>query len=88
MKKFNFTHTLRQISTTPHNPRGALTWGDYLNPGDLLHPTDAGMRVIADMVVNLLQQTATGLALEPYGAADEALGREPLAEPMYLGAHC
>lgn len=46
------------------------------------------MRVIADMVVNLLQQTATGLALEPYGAADEALGREPLAEPMYLGAHC
>lgn len=52
---------------------------------DFMHPIDPGMRAICDTVVNLLQQTAMGLLMRPYGRADKELAAEPLPPPMYPG---
>lgn len=53
---------------------------------DYMHPIDPGMRAICDMVVNLLQQTAMGLLMRPYGRADKELAADALPPPMYPGA--
>jgi hypothetical protein len=52
---------------------------------DFMHPIDPGMRAVCDMVVNLIQTTATSLLMRPYGHADKALFRAPLPPPMYPG---
>jgi hypothetical protein len=52
---------------------------------DFMHPEDPGMRVISDMVVNLVQQTALGLLLQPYSGMDKKVLQEPLAPPMHPG---
>jgi len=70
--------------STPH--RGGFNWTDYMWDFDFMHPIDPGMRVICDMVVNLMQQTAMSLLLHPYGHADRELAKDPLPPPMYPGA--
>ncbi|GFR42716.1 hypothetical protein Agub_g3640 [Astrephomene gubernaculifera] len=47
------------------------------------HPGDHGHKVMADLAVHLLQRTALGLLVEPYGPADVEAVQEPLPEPMY-----
>ncbi|KAG2434505.1 hypothetical protein HYH02_012172 [Chlamydomonas schloesseri] len=49
------------------------------------HPGDHGHKVMADLMVHLVQRTAVGLLLEPFGAPDAEAITEPLPEPMYDG---
>lgn len=50
---------------------------------DFMHPIDAGMKVISDMVANLFQQTAMSLLMHPFGVQDKELLYEPLPVPMH-----
>lgn len=52
---------------------------------DYMHPIDPGMAVVSDMVVNLIQQTATGLLFNPLGRVDRELLQESLPPPMHAG---
>ncbi len=67
---------------------GQARRGDFSKymKSDRIHPNDSGHKVMADMIVHLLQEAAVGLALWPLAPQDEetALGRLP--EPMYPGA--
>ncbi|KXZ51888.1 hypothetical protein GPECTOR_11g322 [Gonium pectorale] len=49
------------------------------------HPGDAGHKVMADLAVHLLQRTALGLLMEPFGQQDAEAAAEPLPPPMYPG---
>ncbi|GIL78985.1 hypothetical protein Vretifemale_8390, partial [Volvox reticuliferus] len=49
------------------------------------HPGDHGHKIMADLAVNLIQQVALGLMLEPYGHEDEDVVWEELPDPMYEG---
>ncbi|GIL55251.1 hypothetical protein Vafri_10837 [Volvox africanus] len=48
-----------------------------------IHPGDQGHRIMADLAVYLIQQTAVGMLLRPFGAEDEEAFLEALPEPMY-----
>ena len=50
---------------------------------DFMHPIDPGMKAINDMVVNLIQQTAMSLLMNPFGPMDRELLKEPLPKPMH-----
>jgi UDP-glucose:glycoprotein glucosyltransferase len=63
------------------NGRGGKSWGDFMGP-DRLHPSDLGHKVMADLVVYLLQQTAVDLALHP-ASRDDVISSMP--PPMYSG---
>ena len=43
------------------------------------------LQVIADIVVNLFQETAIDLAFVPFGPRDEALLAEELPPPVFAG---
>lgn len=49
------------------------------------HPGDRGHKIMADLVVYMMQQVALGLLLHPLSKADAAVLAEPLPEPMYPG---
>ncbi|KXZ51884.1 hypothetical protein GPECTOR_11g319 [Gonium pectorale] len=49
------------------------------------HPGDAGHKVMADLAIHLLQRTALGLLMEPFGQQDAEAAAEPLPPPMYPG---
>ncbi|GIM03448.1 hypothetical protein Vretimale_8227 [Volvox reticuliferus] len=48
-----------------------------------IHPGDQGHRIMADLAVYLIQQTALGMLLRPFGPEDEEAFMEPLPDPMY-----
>eukprot|EP00877_Chromochloris_zofingiensis_P007869 jgi/Chrzof1/3335/Cz12g21090.t1 len=58
-------------------------WTDFMWDSDFMHPIDAGMKVISDMVANLFQQTAMSLLMHPFGVQDKELLYEPLPVPMH-----
>jgi hypothetical protein len=60
------------------------SWGEFL-ADDRLHPNDAGHRLMADMVVYMLQQTAIDLLTHPLTPTEIAASREPLPPPMFNG---
>jgi UDP-glucose:glycoprotein glucosyltransferase len=60
-------------------------WADFL-ADDRLHPNDRGHKIMADMVVFLLQQTAVDLLTHPMSIAEAAASRMPLLPPMFEGA--
>ncbi|GLC42202.1 hypothetical protein PLESTM_001303100 [Pleodorina starrii] len=50
------------------------------------HPGDSGHKMIADLAVHLIQETALGLMTNPVRQAEEEAWGRPLADPpMYLG---
>ncbi|KAG2482486.1 hypothetical protein HYH03_018593 [Edaphochlamys debaryana] len=49
------------------------------------HPGDAGHRMMADLAVFLMQETALDLLLDPMTPEEEAELRRPLPGPMYPG---
>ncbi|KAG2491956.1 hypothetical protein HYH03_009688 [Edaphochlamys debaryana] len=49
------------------------------------HPGDAGHRMLGDLLVGLMQDTALGLALEPIDEAEDAAWREALPQPIHPG---
>jgi phospholipase/lecithinase/hemolysin len=53
---------------------------------DRLHPNDRGHKLMADMVVYLIQQTALDLLVHPIGADEAAAASAPLLPPMFSGA--
>mmetsp|Transcript_14450 Transcript_14450/g.42117 ORF Transcript_14450/g.42117 Transcript_14450/m.42117 type:complete len:511 (-) Transcript_14450:435-1967(-) len=57
-------------------------WSDLLRD-DRLHPNDAGHKVLADLVVWMLQKTAIGLAFRPVVNEDVLLAQDALLAPMY-----
>ncbi len=66
------------------NGRDGMQWSDFMG-SDWLHPNDRGHKIMADMVVQLLQQTAIDLAVHPVSAADNATTTTPLPPPMFDG---
>jgi len=52
---------------------------------DRLHPNDLGHKVMADLVIYLLQQTALSLQLDPAGTPEKATLTTKLPPPMYEG---
>ena len=69
------------------NGVGGAKWADFL-ADDRLHPNDAGHKLMADMVVFLLQQTAVDVLLHPPSDAEVAAAAAPLPPPMFSGARC
>lgn len=51
----------------------------------MIHPHNLGQKLMCDLAVALLQDTALELLLQPWGQLDQALLEEPLPEPMYQG---
>lgn len=49
------------------------------------HPTDSGYRVMADLAIYLIQQTAVDLVLRPLDSAELDMLAEPLPPPAYTG---
>ncbi|KAI8469583.1 MAG: SGNH hydrolase-type esterase domain-containing protein [Monoraphidium minutum] len=64
------------------NGRDGMSWDDFMG-SDRLHPNDRGHRLMSDMVVYLLQQTAVDLLVHPLSAADVAASRAPMPPPMF-----
>jgi len=60
------------------------SWGEFL-ADDRLHPNDKGHRLMADMVVFLLQQTAIDLLAHPLTPAEITAAAAPLPPPMFSG---
>lgn len=52
-------------------------------PADLYTPGGLSDRVLLDLAVLLVQQTALGLVAHPWGATDQELLKEGLPVPMY-----
>jgi hypothetical protein len=67
--------------------RDGASW-DTFQGADRLHPNDLGHKVMADLVVYLLQQSAIGLATHPPTSADMETAVRPLPPPMYPGETC
>ncbi|KAI8470157.1 MAG: SGNH hydrolase-type esterase domain-containing protein [Monoraphidium minutum] len=55
--------------------------------GDFIHPNDAGHRIMADMMIYLIQEAAVGLMTWPLSFADDAAALAKLPDPMYPGNH-
>ncbi|KAG1667238.1 hypothetical protein FOA52_009803 [Chlamydomonas sp. UWO 241] len=53
--------------------------------GDGFHPGDGGHKVMADLAVWLIQQTAMDVFARPYSKIDAELVAEEVPEPMYPG---
>ena len=68
-------------------PTTGLTYADLMaaDPPDRSIPADGGHRVLADLAVWLLQQTAVDLAMRPFDHADVEQASEPLPPPMIPG---
>ncbi|KAI8475679.1 MAG: SGNH hydrolase-type esterase domain-containing protein [Monoraphidium minutum] len=64
------------------NGRDGADWGDFL-ANDRLHPNDRGHKLMADMVVFLLQQTAADLLVHPLSASERAAAAAALPPPMF-----
>lgn len=77
----SFRNTIYQMA---ENGRDGMQWSDFMGP-DWLHPNDRGHKIMADMVVQLLQQTAIDLAIQPLSPADGATVTAPLPPPMFDG---
>jgi hypothetical protein len=61
-----------------------MSWDDFMGP-DRLHPNDRGHRLMADMVIYLMQQTAVDLLVHPLSHAEVAASAAPLPPPMFAG---
>ncbi|GBF91596.1 hypothetical protein Rsub_04336 [Raphidocelis subcapitata] len=66
-----------------NNLRG-MAWSDFL-ADDRLHPNDRGHRLMADMVIYLVQQAALDVLLHPVTPAEAAASKGPLRPPMFAG---
>jgi hypothetical protein len=66
------------------NGRDGMSWDDFMGP-DRLHPNDRGHRLMADMVIYLMQQTAVDLLVHPLSHAEVAASAAPLPPPMFAG---
>lgn len=66
------------------NGRDGASWEDFL-ADDRLHPNDLGHKLISDMVIYLLQQTAVDLLVNPLTADEAAASNAPLPPPMFEG---
>lgn len=74
------------------NGRDGASWGDFLSD-DRLHPNDRGHKLMAEMVIFMLQQTAIELLVQPITSGEVAASRAPLPPPMFEGepraeVHC
>ncbi|KAG2493907.1 hypothetical protein HYH03_007843 [Edaphochlamys debaryana] len=67
---------------TTHKQAAGFLWEDIFVDH---HPGDHGHKIMADLAVHLIQKTAIGLLMEPYGPADAAVANEDLPPPMYTG---
>lgn len=65
-----------------HSPARPLPAAD----ADMLHPAGLGQKMMADLAVALLQDTAVDLLLQPWAQQDAAMLAEDIPEPMYPGA--
>lgn len=52
---------------------------------DMVHPSAKGHRVMGELAIWLVQQTAVDLLSRPYNKADEMQAAESLPPPMMLG---
>lgn len=52
---------------------------------DHMHPTVRGHRILAELAIWLVQQTAVDLFHRPYNAADNEMASEALSAPMFPG---
>jgi hypothetical protein len=52
---------------------------------DMLHPAGLGQKMMADLAVALLQDTAVDLLLQPWAQQDDAMLAEDIPEPMNPG---
>lgn len=52
---------------------------------DMIHPSEKGHRVMGELVIWLIQQTALDLVARPYNKIDQKQASEPLPPPMILG---
>jgi len=66
------------------NKRDGMSWDDFMAE-DRLHPNDRGHRLMADMVIYLLQQTAIDLLMHPITTAEVADSMAALPPPMFQG---
>jgi hypothetical protein len=66
------------------NGANGASWPDFL-ADDRLHPNDRGHRLMADMVVYMLQTTAVDLLMHPMSQSEVAASRAPLPPPMFEG---
>lgn len=66
-----------------HHPTSGFLWHETYNQH---HPGDAGHQALADLVVNLIQETALGLLTHPPSSQELEELKWPLPPPMYQGA--
>lgn len=57
------------------------------NPPDLIHPSDLGHKMMADLAVWLFQSTMIDVLIRPLDAEEKMLLSEEIPEPMYPGNH-
>mmetsp|Transcript_3873 Transcript_3873/g.8308 ORF Transcript_3873/g.8308 Transcript_3873/m.8308 type:complete len:495 (-) Transcript_3873:846-2330(-) len=73
------TYRLSSFKADPN-----FTWNRLMDI-DFTHPNDLGHKIMADLAVWLVQQTAMDLLLRPPGHSDSMQLTEALPEPMYPG---
>jgi hypothetical protein len=61
-----------------------MGWSDFMAE-DRLHPNDRGHRLMADMVIYLLQQTAVDLLMHPITGDEVGRASAALPPPMFDG---
>ncbi|GAX74670.1 hypothetical protein CEUSTIGMA_g2118.t1 [Chlamydomonas eustigma] len=67
-----------------HRPTPGLGYQDLMDPSPLHSlPSDAGHKVLADLAVWFMQQTAVDLALRPYDHTDVEQSSEPVPPSMF-----
>jgi len=67
------------------NQDPAFAFNKIMGEVDHIHPSDLGHKIMADLAVWLVQQTAMDLLLRPPGHSDSMQLTEALPEPMYPG---
>lgn len=66
------------------NKEPGFRFKDLMNY-DMIHPSAKGHRVMGELAIWLVQQTAIDLLARPYGKMDEKQAAESLPLPMMLG---
>lgn len=65
-------------------PTNGFLWNQTYNG---IHPGDSGHKILADLAVHLIQETARDLILDPLTQHEQLELNRPLPEPMYPGGY-